>query len=195
MTNVRPTTDPRVVYATTAPTVMACYSVFDHFFPALGFTDLTDGCYEGDPDRGYELAQARQTEVLLDRAGVAASGRLLDIGCGYGRLLKAVQARGAKGWGLTVSPEQVKRNTAAGLNVKLQNYKHLGPEWDGQFDAVIANGSLEHFAQAEDAAAGRDDAVYATCSRPRIGCSTRTRPRRSSSPPPSTSARGPSRPT
>ena len=52
----------------TAPTVVACYSVFDHFFPALGFTDLTDGLYEGDPTRSYEHAQARQADVLLDRA-------------------------------------------------------------------------------------------------------------------------------
>lgn len=160
MTSVRPRTDSAVATAPTAPTVVACYSVFDHFFPALGFTDLTDGLYEGDPNRGYQHAQARQAHVLLDRADVRPGGRLLDIGCGYGRILTAAQARGAKGWGITVSPEQVKRNTAAGLNVRLQNYKHLGPEWDGQFDAVIANGSLEHFAQPEDAAAGRDDAIY-----------------------------------
>lgn len=160
MTDVRPRTDTSIAAAPTDPTVVACYSVFDHFFPALGFTDLTDGLYEGDPNRGYEHAQARQAHVLLDRAEVRAGHRVLDIGCGYGRILKAAQARGAKGWGITVSPEQVKRSTAAGLNVKLQNYKHLGREWDGQFDAVIANGSLEHFAQPQDAAAGRDDAIY-----------------------------------
>lgn len=160
MPSVPTRTDSDIAAAPTAPTVVACYSVYDHFFPALGFTDLTDGMYEGDPDRGYEYAQARQAEVLLDRAEVRPGRRLLDIGCGYGRILKAAQARGARGWGITVSPEQVRRNTAAGLNVKLQNYKHLGREWDGQFDAVIANGSLEHFAQPEDAVAGRDDAVY-----------------------------------
>jgi len=144
----------------TAETVVACYSVYDSFFPALGFTDLTDGIYDGDPNRSFEAAQARQAEVLLDRAAVRFQSRLLDIGCGYGRVLKAAHARGANGWGITVSPEQVRRNTKAGLNVRLQNYKHLGPQWNGQFDAVIANGSLEHFAQATDAVAGRDDAIY-----------------------------------
>jgi len=160
MTSVHSKTDSGIATAPTAPTVVACYSVFDHFFPALGFTDLTDGLYEGDPNRGYQHAQARQAHVLLDRADVRPGVRLLDIGCGYGRILTAAQARGAKAWGITVSPEQVKRNTAAELNVRLQNYKHLGQEWDGQFDAVIANGSLEHFAQAEDAVASRDDAIY-----------------------------------
>lgn len=160
MTTVLRPTDARVATAPTARRVVTCYSLFDAFMTRCGFTDLTDGMYDGDPTRDYEAAQARQAEALLDRAGVAADGRVLDIGCGYGRILKAAEARGAKGWGITVSPEQVKRNTAAGLNVRLQNYKHLGGEWDGQFDAVIANGSLEHFAQPEDAAAGRDDAVY-----------------------------------
>ena len=143
-----------------ARSVVACYSVFDAFFPACGFTDLTDGMYEGDPQRPYEEAQARQAAALLDRAGVGRGTRVLDIGCGYGRILAAAEARGAKAWGITVSPEQVKRNARAGLNARLQNYKHLGPEWDGQFEAVVANGSLEHFAQPADTVAGRDDAVY-----------------------------------
>lgn len=153
-------TDTPVRSAPTAPTVVACYSVFDSFFPAIGFTDLTDGMYEGDPTRDYEAAQARQAEVLLDRAGVSAGKSLLDIGCGYGRLLKVAAARAAKARGITVSPEQVRRNTAAGLDVVLRNYKHLGTDWDGRFDAVIANGSLEHFAQAEDAVTNWDDEIY-----------------------------------
>src|SRR5262245_37383998 len=80
----------------TSPIVVACYSVFDDFFPALGFTDLTDGMYESDPTRSDEAAQARQAEVLLDRAGVSAGSRLLDIGCGYGRILHAAKRRGAR---------------------------------------------------------------------------------------------------
>ena len=143
-----------------APTVVSCYSLFDHIFPACGFTDLTDGVYEGDASRRYEAAQARQAEVLLDRAVVARGSRVLDIGCGYGRILRAAEARGAGAWGITVSREQVSRNSQAGLRTRLQDYRALGPQWDEQFDAVIANGSLEHFAQPADAAAGRDDDVY-----------------------------------
>lgn len=142
------------------PRVVDCYSVSDAILPACGFHDLTDGMYEGDPHRDYEAAQARQAEVLLDRAGVGPGARLLDIGCGYGRLLKAGQARGAFARGITISPEQHEATTRDGLDVLLRNYRQLGARWNGQFDAVIANGSLEHFAQPADAAAGRDDAVY-----------------------------------
>jgi cyclopropane fatty-acyl-phospholipid synthase-like methyltransferase len=143
-----------------APPVVACYSVFDYFFPACGFTDLADGRFEGDPTRPHDLAQARQAEVLLDRAGVGAGTRMFEVGCGYGRFLAAAAARGATAVGITVSPEQVRRCTRAGLDARLIDYKHLGPEWDGRFDAVIANGPTEHFVQPADAAAGRDDAIY-----------------------------------
>jgi cyclopropane-fatty-acyl-phospholipid synthase len=146
--------------APTVRRVVACYSVLDRFMPACGFPDLTEGMYEGDPGRPYEAAQAWQAEALLDRAGCRAGTRLLDIGCGYGRLLRAAAARGAHATGITISPEQVRRGRRAGLDVHLLDYKNLDAAWTGRFDAVIANGSLEHFAQPDDAAAGRDDEVY-----------------------------------
>jgi cyclopropane-fatty-acyl-phospholipid synthase len=144
----------------TSPRVVACYSVLDSFMPACGFDDLTDGMYEGDPHRPYEAAQARQAEVLLDRAGCGPGCRVLDIGCGYGRILQAAAARGAHARGISVSPEQVRRGLCAGLDISLHDYKHVGREWDRQFDAVLANGSMEHFVQPADAAAGRDDDIY-----------------------------------
>ena len=144
----------------TASTVVACYSVFDSFMAACGFTDLTEGMYENDPQRPYDEAQARQAEVLLDRANVESGSRLLDIGCGYGRIVKAARDRGALACGITVSPEQVRFAKREGLDVRLQDYKHLGHEWDRQFDAVIANGSIEHYVQLADAAAGRDNELY-----------------------------------
>src|SRR5262245_34426159 len=126
--NRTPATRPTQTPARTEPKVVACYSVLDHFFPALGLTDLTDGMYEGDPTRSHEAAQARQAEVLLDRAGVGPANRVLDIGCGYGRILRAAEERGAEAWGITVSPEQVNRGKRAGLTVHLKDYKHLRSE-------------------------------------------------------------------
>jgi cyclopropane-fatty-acyl-phospholipid synthase len=144
----------------TSPRVITCYSIVDRLMRACGFPDLTEGMYEGDPTRPYEEAQARQTAVLLDRARCAAGTRLLDIGCGYGRILRSARERGASAIGITVSPEQVRSGRQAGLDVQILDYRHLDDTWNASFDAAIANGSIEHFAQPEDAVAGRDDGVY-----------------------------------
>jgi cyclopropane fatty-acyl-phospholipid synthase-like methyltransferase len=141
-------------------TVQRCYSVFDRFFPACGMPDYTEGIYHGDPTTPYDVAQQNQIQYVLDEAGCTAGTRVLDIGCGNGTLLDAVRKRRACGTGITISPEQVARCCQRGLDVRLLNYVDLDDAWWGQFDAVIANGPIEHFVQAADAAAGRADAIY-----------------------------------
>ncbi|HMP07012.1 MAG TPA: class I SAM-dependent methyltransferase, partial [Lacipirellulaceae bacterium] len=115
--------------------------------------------------KAEQAAQQRQADYLLDQVGCRRGSRLLDIGCGYGRLLDAAAARGADAIGLTISPPQAQQNRAAGRAVELCNYRSLLVDgrhegWERAFDAVIANGSLEHFVQAEEAAAHLDDDVY-----------------------------------
>src|SRR5262249_54977436 len=142
-----------------ARTVVACYSVFDHFFPRCGLLDLSEGIYDA-PDTTYEQAQRNQHRYLLDQAGCAPGRRVLDVGCGSGPRRARARRRGARGVGITVSAAQARHGRRAGLDVRLADYKALGPDWDGSFDAVIANGSAEHFVQPADAAAGRADEIY-----------------------------------
>jgi cyclopropane fatty-acyl-phospholipid synthase-like methyltransferase len=152
----------------TAPTVRTCYDVLD-VAPLCGVTDLTDGKYldrqSPQHDRAtYLAAQQRQAEYLLDQANCGPGTRLLDIGCGYGRILEHAARRGAKPIGITVSPLQVANCRARGLAVFELNYRNIfrraNDSWEHAFDAVVANGSLEHFVQAENAAAGQSDGLY-----------------------------------
>jgi len=160
----------------TAPVVRTCYDLLD-IAPLCGVTDLTDGKYEGDRnDRAaYHQAQARQAEYLLDQARCDVGTRLLDIGCGYGRILQHATRRGATAIGITISPQQVAHCRARGLDVRELNYRDIfaaanppltppckGGEyaWEHAFDAIVANGSLEHFVQVADAAAARADDIY-----------------------------------
>jgi cyclopropane fatty-acyl-phospholipid synthase-like methyltransferase len=62
--------------------------------------------------------------------------------------------------GITISPEQVRYCTGRGLDVRLLNYRDAGEDLSGQFDAVVANGPIEHFVQPADAREGRADAIY-----------------------------------
>jgi cyclopropane-fatty-acyl-phospholipid synthase len=148
-----------------APTVRTCYDVLD-VARACGVTDFTDGKYVDDHnDRAaYLAAQERQAEYLLDQARCGIGTRLLDIGCGYGRILEQAAQRGARAVGVTISPPQVAANRARGLDVRELDYRDIfrrgDDSWAGAFDTVIANGSLEHFVQVADAAAGRSDEIY-----------------------------------
>ena len=141
-------------------TVKVCYSVVDHFFPKCGIVDLTEGLHLGEPDVSFHQAPANQHNYLLDQIGCEAGSRILDVGCGYGTLVARAQNRGARAVGITLSREQVRHARRAGLDVRLLDYKAIGPDWNHSFDGLVANGSIEHYVQPQEALAGRDDDIY-----------------------------------
>jgi cyclopropane fatty-acyl-phospholipid synthase-like methyltransferase len=141
--------------------VQLCYTLV-HAAEAVGIRDLADGEY-APGDTTLEQGIERQLNYLLDQVGCTRLGfRLLEIGCGYGHLLKLAKARGAHAVGVNLSPEQVNFCNDHGLQAYCCNYRDLleAAEWQGRFDGVIANGSLEHWVQPEDVLAGRMDAIY-----------------------------------
>ncbi|HEY4231887.1 MAG TPA: class I SAM-dependent methyltransferase [Lacipirellulaceae bacterium] len=149
----------------TAPTVHTCYDVLDAGV-AGGVTDFTEGIYvnERNDRAAYLAAQSRQAEYLLDQVACGPGTRLLDIGCGYGRILEHAARRGATPIGITISLPQMAYGQARGLDIRELNYRDIfnSPDraWDRDFDAVVANGSLEHFVQVADAVAGRANDIY-----------------------------------
>ncbi|WP_285240142.1 class I SAM-dependent methyltransferase [Pseudarthrobacter sp. MEB009] len=99
---------------------------------------------------GFEgLAAAQQAKIdrLLDRAGVRAGTRLLEIGTGWGELALRAAARGATVYSVTLSSEQQAlaqdRIAAAGyadqVTVALQDYRAV----EGEFDAVVSVEMIE----------------------------------------------------
>lgn len=128
--------------------------------PLAGIEDYTEGIYNGDPSIPHEVAQKNQHNYLLDKIEAKKDFRLLDVGCGLGTLLETARERGVIGTGITISKGQVERCKDKGLDVYLFNYRNLPPEWNERFDGIIANGSLEHFCQPEDAMAGKQNEIY-----------------------------------
>jgi cyclopropane-fatty-acyl-phospholipid synthase len=108
----------------------------------------------------YEQAEANQLDYLLNQVRCEPGRRVLDLGCGYGTLLERIRQRDAEGVGITISAEQVRCCRQRNLDVHLLDYRAVPGEWSQSFDAVIANGSIEHFVKPTDAAAGRADVIY-----------------------------------
>ena len=143
------------------PTVFTCYQLLGVSLRG-GVHDFTEGKYLCDAnDRAsYLQAQERQADYLLDEIRCKAGSRILDIGCGHGRILSQAGRRGAAAVGITIAPSQVAYCRRRGLTVHELNYRNIGHEWDGRFDGIVANGSLEHFVQVGDVIEGRADALY-----------------------------------
>lgn len=97
-------------------------------------------------------AQVQKVDHILEKLRLEKGMTLLDIGCGWGFLLKrAAQHYGVKGVGITLSEEQYRQfseeirdqHMEDRLEVKLMDYRDL--EKSGlSFDRVVSVGMLEH---------------------------------------------------
>lgn len=97
-------------------------------------------------------AQVGKVDHILRKLNLKSGMTLLDIGCGWGFLLKrAVQHYGVKGVGITLSEEQYKKisqeieeeHLQDRMEVRLMDYREL--EKSGMtFDRVVSVGMLEH---------------------------------------------------
>jgi cyclopropane-fatty-acyl-phospholipid synthase len=144
----------------TVQRVVTCYSVFDKYFPTTGLLDYTEGIYNGDPSTPYEQAKRQQFDYLLDQIACGPGVRVLEVGCGNGTLLERIRERGGEGVGITITPDQVRVCRERGLEVQLMDIFDVDPTLHGRFDAIVANGPIEHFVQPEQAAAGQQDDIY-----------------------------------
>lgn len=89
---------------------------------------------EGD---NLEAAQRRKLAAVLDRLSIAPEMTLLEIGCGWGSLAAAAQARGATVTAISLSPSQLTYARAyhdAAIDFKLCDYRDV----EGTFDAIAS---------------------------------------------------------
>lgn len=104
---------------------------------------------EGDD---LAAAQRRKLDHHIATARAAGTARVLDIGCGWGSLLKRlVQDAGVeRAVGLTLSEAQAAHARGLGLpgiEVHVQSWADHRPE--APYDAIISIGAFEHFARIE----------------------------------------------
>lgn len=134
----------------TAESIKHHYDVSNDFFALWLDTELTYTCALWADGDTLESAQRRKLDYLIEGARAASTRRVLDVGCGWGSLLKRlVGTYGVEhAVGLTLSDSQAERLRELALprtEVRVENW--LDHEPDGTYDAIISIGAFEHFAR------------------------------------------------
>ncbi|HJQ60832.1 MAG TPA: class I SAM-dependent methyltransferase [Vineibacter sp.] len=109
--------------------------------------------WRGPLDRGpasalsLDEAQIAKLDFHLDAVRSGACRTLLDIGCGWGALLKRSRDRGVeRAIGLTLSRDQaayIAGQAWPGVEVRRESYEVYVP--DGAIDGIVSVGAFEHF--------------------------------------------------
>ncbi|MFC8531420.1 class I SAM-dependent methyltransferase [Nocardia sp. NPDC057227] len=126
------------------------YDVSNAFYEHVLGPSMTYTCAAyGDPDWTLEQAQENKYRLVFDKLKLTAGDRLLDIGCGWGGMVRYAARRGVRVIGATLSAEQAawaqKKIADEGLSdlaeVRHSDYRDI-PE--SGFDAVSSIGLTEH---------------------------------------------------
>jgi cyclopropane-fatty-acyl-phospholipid synthase len=130
--------------------IISHYDKGEDFFGLILGPELIYSCalFEGDDD--LASGQLRKLDYHIKSAGASNVARVLDIGCGWGAMLRRLvdQAGVANAVGLTLSPSQarwIRDHPRSGLSVVEQDWRDHKP--DQRYDAIVSIGAFEHFVQ------------------------------------------------
>ncbi|MDV8055578.1 class I SAM-dependent methyltransferase [Rhodococcus sp. IEGM 1343] len=126
------------------------YDVSNAFYEKVLGPSMTYTCAAFESaDQSLEAAQENKYRLVFDKLGLQPGDRLLDIGCGWGSMVRYAARRGVKVIGVTLSQEQASWAQQAiadeGLSelaeVRFSDYRDV-PETN--FDAISSIGLTEH---------------------------------------------------
>ncbi|MEU4343605.1 class I SAM-dependent methyltransferase [Nocardia sp. NPDC023852] len=126
------------------------YDVSNTFYEHVLGPSMTYTCaVYGDESWSLEEAQENKYRLVFEKLRLKEGDRLLDIGCGWGGMVRYAAARGVRVIGATLSAEQAdwarQKIAEDGLSdlaeVRHSDYRDV-PE--GNFDAVSSIGLTEH---------------------------------------------------
>jgi len=144
------------------------YDVGNDFYALWLDSSMTYSCAlwdENDPHHTLDQAQARKIDYHIRGAGASGAARVLDIGCGWGGVLRRLlDTHGVcHAVGLTLSGAQADwvnahltprsafpsraGDSAPPLELRRESWLDHAPE--EPYDAIISIGAFEHFARHE----------------------------------------------
>jgi cyclopropane fatty-acyl-phospholipid synthase-like methyltransferase len=124
--------------------------------------NFTEGKSDCHPHISIPDSQVSKFEWMADACGVQPGSRVVEVGCGNGAFMRYLtEKRGCTAVGLTPSPDQVALLTSSGLDARLVDIWDVGSvtELHGAFDAVVLNGSTEHFLNVANGQTPAEQAV------------------------------------
>jgi cyclopropane-fatty-acyl-phospholipid synthase len=103
-----------------------------------------------DQNDDLATAQTRKLDHHIDAAQARGAKRVLDIGCGWGAMLRRLVGTAGVGEavGLTLSASQaewIRRTPVPGVTVREESWREHRPP--APYDAIISIGAFEHFAR------------------------------------------------
>ncbi|HEY2763985.1 MAG TPA: class I SAM-dependent methyltransferase [Pseudonocardiaceae bacterium] len=126
------------------------YDVSNRFYEVILGPSMAYTCAVYDSvDATLEQAQERKHELIADKLGLQPGMRLLDVGCGWGGMVRHAARRGVRALGVTLSAEQAAWGQDAimreGLG-DLAEVRHLDyRDAPGRnYDAISSIGLMEH---------------------------------------------------
>ena len=130
------------------------YDVSNAFYEWVLGPSMTYTCaVYPTPDTSLEAAQENKYRLVFEKLRLGPGDRLLDVGCGWGGMVRYAARRGVTVTGVTLSAEQAawaqKAIAAEGLTelaaVRHGDYRDVG---ETGFDAVSSIGLTEHIGVA-----------------------------------------------
>jgi cyclopropane-fatty-acyl-phospholipid synthase len=125
------------------------YDLGNDFFARMLGPTMTYSCGYWRAAASLDEAQDHKHQLICDKLGVERRHRLLDIGCGWGRLAAHAHRRtGCQVLGVNISETQLSyaRQAHHGLPIRflLADYRDRAIDAEGPFDRVVSVGMFEH---------------------------------------------------
>lgn len=125
------------------------YDLGNDFFERVLGPTMTYSCGYWRQAGSLDEAQDRKHDLVCDKLGLQSQHRLLDIGCGWGRMLAHAHRRtGCRGRGVTVSRPQWQYASQTHRELpdafSLADYRDPSIDAHGPFDRIVSIGMFEH---------------------------------------------------